>query len=193
MKELMTHDNQNRDHDPRHLSVGEHGSSASRGRRAQRARDAATGGSPMKQFPHLSLALGLGLALLTAPAMASDAKMLAQPQQYEVMRITKDGTNGWSAALTKAAQIGAIFYPDQPMEVERSGKGVRNRFDVAEAISWAWIAITVPDTFSAPLFRSAWPKPLSGTMRHRTSSCSSLRLLVKKVRLTYGSRSLTDQ
>ena len=34
---------------------------------------------------------------------------------------------------------------------------VRNRFDVAEAISWAWIAITVPDTFSVFfrfLFRS---------------------------------------
>jgi hypothetical protein len=38
--------------------------------------------------------------------------------------------------------------------VAMSGKGVRNCFDVAEAISWAWIAITVPDTFSASGDRS---------------------------------------
>jgi hypothetical protein len=62
--------------------------------------------------------IAAGLALLTAPAGAGDAIMLTQPQQYEVMKIEKDGAKGWSAALTKAAQVGAIFYPDQPMEVE---------------------------------------------------------------------------
>ncbi len=51
-------------------------------------------------------------------ALVAHANFFDRPQHYEVLKLDKDGAKGWSGALTKAAQPGAIFYPDQAMAVE---------------------------------------------------------------------------